>query len=96
MEHRKINPIKKLVSKNLTIRAYCSLCNGLILESNAFTRKELKAKWDVAVMEAPLALKCQACAPDAKINFDMSFKIFNSNTGTESPVSSYIKDPKLF
>ncbi len=78
-------------SKRFTIRAYCGTCGKMLLESNPTSKKKLKEFWDEAVMQAPLCIFCKECHPDSKINFDITFKIYDSLKGKEYEVEKIIK-----
>lgn len=77
--------------KRFTIRAYCGTCGKLLLESNPTSKKKLKEFWDDAVMQAPLCIFCKDCHPDAKINFDIEFKIYDHLKNVEHTVDHYFK-----
>lgn len=63
------------------IRAYCTKCGELIMESNPLSKKQLKANWDISIMEAPIA--CQCKCKSTKINFDIRFMVYDSNKNLE-------------
>lgn len=73
------------------IRAYCDKCGKMLMESNPTSKKLLKQYWDDAVMQAPLCIFCKDCYPDLKINFNLTFKIYDKLKNLEHPVDYYFK-----
>lgn len=70
-----------------SIRAYCSTCNKLLMESNYFYRHDLDKKWDMAVLGAT-AIPCKDC--DHKVpNFNINLKVYDKTLDVEV-------DPKVF
>lgn len=78
-------------TERFTIRAYCDKCGKMLMESNPTSKKQLKQYWDEAVMQAPLCIFCKDCFPDAKINFNLTFKIYDKLKNLEHPVDYYFK-----
>lgn len=62
-------------------RAYCSKCNKLLMESNPFTKKELKAVWDKCLIDA-CGIICRDCKTTIP-NFNLNIKIYNSGSKLE-------------
>lgn len=72
---------KNKQEKVFTIRAYCSKCKKLLLESHKLTRRELMVNWDDAVIKAA-NIECKDC--DHKVpNFYIDLKIYNSASKLE-------------
>lgn len=75
--------------KYLIIRAYCETCEKFLLETAPMTKKELISKWEIAVFEAPLAIKCEDCTK-SRFNFNLKFKVFNKRTEKEDDANIYL------
>lgn len=75
-------------------RAYCSKCNKLLMESNPFTKKELKLVWDKLVLDAG-GIICRDC--NSKIpNFNINIKIYNSGSKLEfDPKDFFPANPQM-
>lgn len=84
----------------LVIRAYCSRCGGLCMESYRLTKKKLHEVWDRSVLQAT-QIKCEKCGTKFP-NFEIDLRIANVKIGREYLPTEYItakhkEDPlKLF
>lgn len=74
------------------VRAYCSKCGKLLLESHNFYKKELIKAWDKCVMDAP-GIVCKDCGTQVP-NFDLTLKIYNEGSQLEFDVNKIIPQPK--
>lgn len=85
--------MKQLVRKpepgHLHIRAYCTKCGKLLLESNPLTKKQLLSIWDNAVIQAT-QIPCKDCGHKFP-NFQIEFKIYSDMHKTEKSPRAYIK-----
>lgn len=77
-----------------TLRAYCSLCGKMLMESNSFTKKELKQIYDRALIDAG-GIICRDC--NTKIpNFNINIKIYNSGSKLEfDPKDFFPANPQM-
>lgn len=85
--------IKKLHSPKLfTIRAYCSDCHKLLMESVALSKRELMASWDKAVIDA-CGIQCKDCNHKVP-NFSIDLRIYNSGSRIELKPEKFFPKPK--
>lgn len=69
--------MKKIkVDKCFVVRAYCTDCGKMLMESAHMTKRELMINWDQAVLDAP-GIVCQDCAPKRCPNFHIKLKIYH-------------------
>lgn len=74
------------------VRAYCSKCGKLLLESNKFYKKELIKAWDKCVLDAP-GIICRDCGTTIP-NFNINLKIYNEGSKLEFDVNKIIPQSK--
>lgn len=79
---------KKKNERSFVIRAYCSDCGRLCLESNPLYKKELLASWDNAVVGAT-SIRCEHCKSKVP-NFHIDLKIYNRASKIEYKPSDLI------
>lgn len=63
------------------VRAYCTDCGKLLMESNPLTKKQLVSNWNNTVMGA-LSISCKDCGNKAP-NFHIELRIYNKRFNTE-------------
>lgn len=73
----------------LCIRAYCTKCGEMLMESNMLTKKQLHTVWDRAVLQA-VNIKCEKCGLKFP-NFEIELRIANKKLGCEYKPTQYIK-----
>jgi len=83
---------KKKVDKCFVVRAYCTDCGKMIMESAHMTKKELMVNWDQAVLDAP-GIICD-CAPKRCPNFHIELRILHLGTGVEYKPEELLPKPK--
>lgn len=83
---------KKQEGKLFTIRAYCTDCGKMLLESNPMTRLELLVNWDQAVLSAP-NIPCDNCGHKVP-NFHIRLRIHDKRGNKEYNPSIVIPKPK--
>lgn len=71
----------------LKVRAYCTDCGKLLMESNPLTKKQLLANWNNTVMGA-LSIACKDCGNKAP-NVHLELRIYNSKFNTETLPENY-------
>lgn len=81
------------MKKIFLVRAYCSKCKKLLMESPTFTRKELTLRWDAAVLGAT-GIICKDCK-SKNPNFDIDLKIVNVATKREMSPKNFLPKSKF-
>lgn len=84
---------KKKVEKCFVIRAYCSDCGKMLMESAHMTKRELMVNWDQAVIDAA-GIVCADCAPRRCPNFHIDLKILHLGTGVEYAPDQLLPKPE--
>ena len=74
------------------IRAYCSDCKKLLMESVDMSRKELKNSWDIAVIQA-LGIPCASCGYKAP-NAHLDLAIYHKHLKKEFTPKELFPNPK--
>ena len=75
-----------------TIRAYCSKCHKLLMESANMSKRELLINWDEGVIGAA-GIECKDC--ELKVpNFNIDLRIYNSATKREFRPDKFLPKPK--
>ena len=74
---------------HLAIRAYCSKCGKMLLQSNMLSKKQLINVWDRSVIQA-VQIKCDDCGFKFP-NFNIDLKIADLKLHCEYPPEHYIK-----
>lgn len=80
-------------TKLLTIRAYCSKCHKLLLESKSLTKRELMVNWDDAVYKATM-FRCDNCKTKFP-NFNTDLKIYHAGLKRELSPKTVLPKPDL-
>lgn len=76
----------------LVVRAYCTKCGKLLMESVRMSKKQLISMWDRTVLGA-VHIKCEDC--ELKFpNFNIELRIYNAKIHEEFPIEKYIRLPK--
>lgn len=76
------------------LRAYCSLCGKLLMESNPMTKRELYAVYDKALIDAG-GIICRDCGTKIP-NFNLNIKIYNSGSKLEfDPQKFFPANPQM-
>lgn len=76
----------------LVVRAYCTKCGRLLMESNRLTKKQLINLWDRIVIGA-VGIKCKDCNTKFP-NFDLDLRVYDTKFKREYAPTDYIKLPK--
>lgn len=87
----KNNVVLRPKEGQLAIRAYCSKCGKLLMESRRLTKKQLHSVWDRSVIQA-VQFKCADCGTKFP-NFEIDLRIVNLKINKEYDPQVYIKAP---